>query len=249
MTVDQFRIEQVLWGAAGAAVGAGIGLLAVLLGQSNPLILVLLIVACAAAGVLGRDWWLSRGGQQAGRGDHRRVPGDRRDAGAGGDRRREPDRRDRPDHPARPGPAGQPARRGAGRDPFRDSISRRDHPPAGPHPAGAAGPLPRRHGRRHRTRHATGRRAAGAGRRRPGARQASTARIRRPQRNRHDGPGGFHRPARSPSFSPCTRACSRSPRSPNDGLFDSTTSHPVPFTARRTDDRAAPAADRPRRPP
>lgn len=59
LTVDQFRIEQVLWGSSGAAAGTGIGLLAVLLGQSNPLILVLLIVACAAAGVLGRDWWLS----------------------------------------------------------------------------------------------------------------------------------------------------------------------------------------------
>jgi tight adherence protein C len=60
LTVDQFRIEQVVWGALGAAIGAGIGLLAVLLGQSNPLILVLLIAACAAAGVLGRDWWLSQ---------------------------------------------------------------------------------------------------------------------------------------------------------------------------------------------
>lgn len=60
LTVDQFRTEQVLWGAAGAAIGAGIGLLAVLLGQSNPVILVLLILACAAAGVLGRDWWLSQ---------------------------------------------------------------------------------------------------------------------------------------------------------------------------------------------
>lgn len=59
-TADQFRVEQVLWGACGAAVGAGIGLLAVLLGQSNPLILVLLIAACAAGGVLGRDWWLSQ---------------------------------------------------------------------------------------------------------------------------------------------------------------------------------------------
>ena len=59
-TVDQFRVEQVLWGACGAAAGAGIGLLAVLFGQSNPLILVLLIAACAAGGVLGRDWWLSQ---------------------------------------------------------------------------------------------------------------------------------------------------------------------------------------------
>ncbi len=59
LTVDQFRIEQVLWGCLGAGAGGGLGLLAVLLGQSNPLILVLLIAACSAAGVLGRDWWLS----------------------------------------------------------------------------------------------------------------------------------------------------------------------------------------------
>jgi tight adherence protein C len=60
LTVDQFRLEQVLWGAAGAGTGAGIGLVAVLLGQSNPAILVLLILACTVAGVLGRDWWLSQ---------------------------------------------------------------------------------------------------------------------------------------------------------------------------------------------
>jgi len=60
LTVDQFRTEQVLWGAVGAVAGAGVGLLAVLLGQSNPLILVLLIFASAAGGVLGRDWWLSQ---------------------------------------------------------------------------------------------------------------------------------------------------------------------------------------------
>lgn len=60
LTVDQFRIEQVLWGALGAAAGAGIGLLAVVLGQSNPFILLLLIVVSAVAGVLGRDWWLTQ---------------------------------------------------------------------------------------------------------------------------------------------------------------------------------------------
>jgi tight adherence protein C len=60
LTVDQFRVEQVVWGACGAAAGAATGFLAVLLGQSNPLILILLIVACAAGGVLGRDWWLSQ---------------------------------------------------------------------------------------------------------------------------------------------------------------------------------------------
>lgn len=66
LTVDQFRIEQVLWGAFGAAAGAAVGLLAVFAGQSNPLILVLLIVASAAGGVLGRDWWL---GQAVGKRD------------------------------------------------------------------------------------------------------------------------------------------------------------------------------------
>jgi tight adherence protein C len=60
LTVDQFRVEQVLWGSLGAAVGAGIGFLAVVLGQSNPFILILLIVVSAAAGVLGRDWWLTQ---------------------------------------------------------------------------------------------------------------------------------------------------------------------------------------------
>ena len=60
LTVDQFRVEQVLWGSLGAAAGAGIGLLAVVLGQSNPFVLILLIVASAAAGVLGRDWWLTQ---------------------------------------------------------------------------------------------------------------------------------------------------------------------------------------------
>ena len=60
LTVDQFRIEQVMWGSLGAAIGAGIGLLAVILGQSNPFILVLLIVVSAATGVLGRDWWLTQ---------------------------------------------------------------------------------------------------------------------------------------------------------------------------------------------
>ena len=49
-----------MWGVCGAAAGAALGLLAVVLGQSNPLILILLIVACAAGGVLGRDWWLSQ---------------------------------------------------------------------------------------------------------------------------------------------------------------------------------------------
>ena len=60
MTVEQFRADQVLWGALATAAGLGIGLLAVVFGQTNPVTLVLLIVACAIGGVLARDWWLSQ---------------------------------------------------------------------------------------------------------------------------------------------------------------------------------------------
>lgn len=60
MSVEQFRTEQVLWGAGGAGAGLLIGLLAVLTGQSNPAILVLLVAVAAIGGVLGRDWWLSQ---------------------------------------------------------------------------------------------------------------------------------------------------------------------------------------------
>ncbi len=60
MTVEQFRADQVLWGALATAAGLGIGLLSVAFGQTNPLTLVLLIIICAVGGVLGRDWWLSQ---------------------------------------------------------------------------------------------------------------------------------------------------------------------------------------------
>lgn len=59
-TVEQFRSEQVLWGAAGAGIALGIGALAVLGGQRNVLLIFLLIVGCIVAGVLARDWWLGR---------------------------------------------------------------------------------------------------------------------------------------------------------------------------------------------
>ena len=60
ITVEQFRTEQVLWGAAATAIGVAIAVLSVLLGQANPLILVLLIVGFAISGVLARDWWLAQ---------------------------------------------------------------------------------------------------------------------------------------------------------------------------------------------
>jgi tight adherence protein C len=60
MTVEQFRADQVLWGALATAAGLGIGLLAVVFGQTNPLTLVLLLLVCTVGGVLARDWWLSQ---------------------------------------------------------------------------------------------------------------------------------------------------------------------------------------------
>jgi tight adherence protein C len=59
-TVDDFRMEQVVWGALGLAVGAGgSGLLAVAAGGFQPLSTVLLAGGAAIGGVLGRDWWLT----------------------------------------------------------------------------------------------------------------------------------------------------------------------------------------------
>lgn len=60
LTVEAFRAEQVLWGGLGTLAGVGIGLFGVLIGQTNPVVLVLLIVVCAIGGELGRDWWLSQ---------------------------------------------------------------------------------------------------------------------------------------------------------------------------------------------
>ena len=58
--VEAFRAGQVLWGAVGLALG---GLLAALLhwGRSSPPpALAALVLVLGAAGVAGRDWWLSR---------------------------------------------------------------------------------------------------------------------------------------------------------------------------------------------
>jgi tight adherence protein C len=59
-TVEQFRTEQVEWGAVGALAGIGLSVLAVASGHAHPLVLVVLIAGCSIAGVLARDWWLSR---------------------------------------------------------------------------------------------------------------------------------------------------------------------------------------------
>lgn len=61
LTVDEFRIEQVVWGALGLGSGAVFGaLFASLSGTANPLSLVLFCIGGVTAGVVGRDWWLSQ---------------------------------------------------------------------------------------------------------------------------------------------------------------------------------------------
>ncbi|MDQ1730500.1 MAG: tight adherence protein [Pseudonocardiales bacterium] len=61
ITVEEFRIEQVIWGAAGTVVGAAfVGVATLLRGGIDPVLVIGGAAAGAIAGVLGRDWWLSR---------------------------------------------------------------------------------------------------------------------------------------------------------------------------------------------
>jgi tight adherence protein C len=58
-TVEEFRIEQVLWGAGGFGVGLLIALVALSLGLGNPVGLLVLSGLIAVLGVLSRDTYLS----------------------------------------------------------------------------------------------------------------------------------------------------------------------------------------------
>lgn len=59
-TVDEFRLEQVVWGVVGLVGGVlGSGLLVVATGAFQPLSTLLLAGGGAIGGVLGRDWWLT----------------------------------------------------------------------------------------------------------------------------------------------------------------------------------------------
>jgi tight adherence protein C len=61
MTVEEFRVEQVVWGALGTALAAVVVLVGgVLRGGVHPLLVVLAAVGGLLGGVLGRDWWLTR---------------------------------------------------------------------------------------------------------------------------------------------------------------------------------------------
>jgi tight adherence protein C len=60
-TLEEFRIEQVVWGAAGMVIGA-LAVVAggLLRGGIDPVLVVLAALGGLLAGVLGRDWWLTR---------------------------------------------------------------------------------------------------------------------------------------------------------------------------------------------
>lgn len=60
LSVEEFRIEQVVWGACGLGGGAGlVALFSALRGGVRPVLVGLAAIGMFVAGVLGRDWWLS----------------------------------------------------------------------------------------------------------------------------------------------------------------------------------------------
>jgi tight adherence protein C len=60
-TVEDFRVEQVVWGGLGLLAGSALTVLgSALAGSINVLSAALLCVAGLVGGVLGRDWWLTQ---------------------------------------------------------------------------------------------------------------------------------------------------------------------------------------------
>jgi tight adherence protein C len=61
LTVEDFRIEQVLWGTAGTlAIGGTVALAGLSAGAPDPALIVFAGLVGMITGVLTRDWWLSR---------------------------------------------------------------------------------------------------------------------------------------------------------------------------------------------
>ena len=59
MTLEQFRAEQIVWGATGLLLGTGVGLLLASQGSFRPVPLLVLCALCTLGGVLARDRWLT----------------------------------------------------------------------------------------------------------------------------------------------------------------------------------------------
>jgi tight adherence protein C len=58
MTVQEFRVEQVLWGCVGFGAAAAVGTVLTLQGRGDPWALLMFCGVCAVAGVLARDYHL-----------------------------------------------------------------------------------------------------------------------------------------------------------------------------------------------
>jgi len=61
MTVQEFRVEQVLWGCAAFAAAAAVSTLLTLQGRGQPIALLMFCAVCAVVGVLARDYHLGAG--------------------------------------------------------------------------------------------------------------------------------------------------------------------------------------------
>jgi len=60
LTVEEFRVEQVIWGVAGVVAGILVGLgLGAVTGSVSVVAVLLFGITGAAGGILGRDWWLT----------------------------------------------------------------------------------------------------------------------------------------------------------------------------------------------
>lgn len=60
LSLDQFRLQQVLWSTTALLVVLATGALAALIGTVNVPALIVLSLVATVAGVAARDWWLSR---------------------------------------------------------------------------------------------------------------------------------------------------------------------------------------------
>jgi tight adherence protein C len=60
LSVEEFRLEQIVWGGCGLVGGAGlVALVSALHGGVQPVLVGVAAVGMFVAGLLGRDWWLS----------------------------------------------------------------------------------------------------------------------------------------------------------------------------------------------